>query len=154
MTDTNKCEEIMDTFLALDKDEHIPLKVSLHLLACSSCRTQVRLLTKAEHLAAVPLYQSVSETDSTIESVLKKINTSSATPNPISLRGWVVAGILMVLLMLCFGLYTSTEELKIAFYLVFALIITIYCAMFIGCNIDFFIKKINTSDFSVQGLSF
>ena len=151
------CENIMDTFLALDKDEHIPLKVSLHLLSCPKCRTQVRMMTKAEHLAKVPLAQAVSESDSVITSVLKKIDTmkSTSTPNPISLRQWVVSGILMILLMLSFGLYTanSSEELKIAFYLVFALIITIYCSMFIGCNIDFFIKKINTQDFANRGFA-
>ena len=38
-----KCEKIMDTFLALDKDERLPLSVSLHLLACPHCRSQVRL---------------------------------------------------------------------------------------------------------------
>ena len=159
MKNTNKknCENIMDTFLSLDKDEHIPLKVSLHLLSCPKCRTQVRMMTKAEHLAKVPLSQAVNESDSVIASVLKKIDTQkgSSTPNPISLRQWIVSGILMILLMLSFGLYTaeSSEELKIAFYLVFALIITIYCAMFIGCNIDFFIKKINTQDFSKTGFA-
>ena len=159
MKNTNKknCENIMDTFLSLDKDEHIPLKVSLHLLACPKCRTQVRMMTKAEHLAKVPLSQAVSESDSVIASVLKKIDTQKgySTQNPISLRQWVVSGILMILLMLSFGLYTaeSSEELKIAFYLVFALIITIYCAMFIGCNIDFFIKKINTQDFANRGFA-
>ena len=149
-----KCENTMNTFLALDKGEHIPLKVSLHLIFCAKCRTQVRLLTRAEHLAAYPLSRSASESDYSVAAVLKKIDEMKNTsiPNPITLRQWVVSGVLMILLMLSFGFSASdnSEELKIAFYLIFALIITVYCALFIGCNIDFFIKKINTSDFTLQ----
>mgnify|MGYP006916040561 CR=1 FL=1 len=147
-----KCEKIMDTFLALDKDERLPLSVSLHLLACQHCRSQVRLLTRAEHLASVPLSFAVDEGDSSVAAILRKLSRQESVPNPISLRRWVVSGILMVILMLSFALYTadSSSELKIAFYLVFAMIITTYCAMFIGCNIDFFIKKINTQDFSLS----
>ena len=118
-----KCEKIMDTFLALDKDERLPLSVSLHLLACPHCRSQVRLLTRAEHLAYVPFSFAVDEGDSSVAAILRKLSRQESVPNPISLRRWVVSGILMVILMLSFALYTadSSSELKIAFYLVFAM---------------------------------
>lgn len=139
----------MNTFLALDKDERLPLAVSFHLLACPECRSQVRLLTRAEHIAATALSREAGEDDRAVFAIMQKAGIGEKSlPNPISLKRWVVSGIAMVLLMLSFGLFAaeSSSELKIAFYLVFALIITTYCAMFIGSNIDFFIKKISTSD--------
>ncbi len=153
-----KCEKIMDEYLLLDKDSRLPLHLSLHLLSCPQCRSQVRLLTRAEHLAAFPLCTPALETDITIASVLKKIDAmkNTSVPNPISLKRWVVSGVLMVILMLSFFIFLAwlSPALKIAFCIVFALIITIYSALFIDSNIDFFIKKINTRDFIVPTPSF
>ncbi|MCR5607246.1 MAG: hypothetical protein K6F69_10590 [Treponema sp.] len=151
---TNKCEEIMNTFMLLDKDEHIPLKVTAHLLCCKKCRSQVRLLTKAERITAAPLNIQTPITDKSLQNIMEKVNKLSpswqkdtSVPNPITMKGWVVSGILMIILMLTFGLFTPREDstLMIAFYLVFAAIITAYCAVFIGSNIDFFVKKISTT---------
>ncbi|MCR5290338.1 MAG: hypothetical protein K6E51_10130 [Treponema sp.] len=154
MTHTNnqhtKCDTFMDTYLQLDKNAFLPLSLTLHLLTCKKCRTQVRLLTKAEKVLAEPIKVQVPSSDATIEAVLKQINPTYNTQelqSPISLSKWIVSGLIMIVLLIVFGLFTNNmgnSSLLIPFYLTFATIVVTYCAMFIGCNMDFFVKKIET----------
>ena len=137
----------MDTYLALDKNERIPSAVTLHLLTCKTCRTQVRLLTKAERIVAHPLAVETPISDKSITSLMRKIIPSWSWENakPVSMHGWIFGGVLMVLFMLAFGFFQSaihSETLLLSFYLVFALAISAYCAIFVGTNLDFFVKKI------------
>ena len=152
---SERCEKIMERYLELDKDERIPLPVTLHLLRCRRCRTQVRLLSLAEKTAAEPLEIPIPLNDMTITAVIRKINPKydeESMPNPISMRKWIVGGVIMIALMTVFGLFTnsnSNRELIISFYLLFGAIITAYCAIFIASNMDFFVKKINTLKISL-----
>lgn len=130
---TKKCENIMEEFMMLDKNERLPLKLTLHLLACKECRTQVRYLSLAEKYAAEHLKASV-------EFRIK----------PVSMSKWIVCGILMIAFMLMFGTISdkiNNQSLTTTFYIVFGLIVTAYCAVFMGQNLDFFVKKINSKDF-------
>ena len=143
--------EIMDEFLKLDKNERIPLSLTLRLLCSKKCRTEVRLLTKAEKLASEPLSVQTPVTDESISAVLKKINPqlaeSSVAKNPFPLSRWIAAGLTMTFLMVFFGVLTRTNSGQIVvlpFYFLFAAVFTIYCAFFVGCNMDFFVKKIET----------
>lgn len=143
------CEKIMDSYLTLDKNERIPLKITLHLLKCEKCRTQVRYLNMAEKIACAPVKIETPLTDKTINSIMRKINPEWTFPrkNPVSMTKWIVGGILMILFMLVFGIFSKVfvnEGFQIAFYLVFAGSVTAYCAIFVGCNLDCFIKKIET----------
>lgn len=145
---SNKCEDMMDKFLMLDKHEHIPLDVTLHLLCCKKCRTQVRYLTKAQNLISEPLKISVPITDSKIDSILRAINPKWSTEDfkikPVSMAKWIICGILMLLFMLTFTFFdkTNSQVPETVFYIFFGLLVTSYCALFIGSNLDFFIKKI------------
>jgi len=145
---TQTCDEMMNTFFSLDKNERYPLKLTLHLLACETCRTQVRLCTLAEKVSAEPLARPADE--DAVSALIKKIKSASPDHNdvsPISLRRWIVSGIVMIFTMMCFAVLspqTSGNYLQLAFYLVFAGAVTAYCALFITSNIDFFIKKIET----------
>ncbi len=148
--------ELMDTFLSLDKNEHIPFMLTLRLLADKKCRTQVRLMTKAEKIASEPLKIQVPLNDTSIEAVLKQINPdfneAEAEKSPISLSRWIVAGLIMILLLLIFGIITrrdSSQVLMLCFSLLFAGAVTAYCALFVGCNMDFFVKKIETRKFAL-----
>lgn len=149
------CTQIMNQFLELDKNQRIPLKLTLHLLLCKKCRTQVRMLTKAEKIASEPLKVQVPLTDNSIEAVLRQINPQydyEESKSPISLGRWIVSGAAMVCLMLLFGILTrgsSSQALLISFYLLFAGVVTAYCAFFVGCNMDFFVKKIETMKFAL-----
>lgn len=148
------CCEIMDKYLSLDKGERVPLSVTLHLLICRECRKQIHLLKTAEKLAKVPLEIPVAIDDFSIESVMAKIDPEYiSAKNPISIAKWVFGGIAMILFMLVFGLSNysvANKTVFISFYILFAICITVYCAMFVGTNIDFFVKKIETTKKNIQ----
>ena len=148
MKNEKECNRIMDIYLGLDKGERVPLEVTLHLLTCSKCRKQVKLLKNAEKLTRAPLEVPVPIDDEAIISVMKKIDPNySLSKNPISITKWIVGGVAMILFMLTFGLSSFQEAntgFLISFYILFAVAITSYCALFVGTNMDYFIKMINT----------
>ena len=142
------CSEVMNNYLSLDKGERVPLGVTLHLITCKECRNQVRALKRAEKIARAPLEIPVAMDDFSIEAVMAKIAPNyNSTKNPISIAKWIVGGIAMILFMLTFGLSnycTANKTVMITFYTLFAGCVTAYCAMFIGTNIDFFVKLMET----------
>ena len=145
-----RCDKMMDKFLMLDKQELIPLDVTLHLLKCKKCRTQVRYLSKAEKYVCEPLKVSVPITDSKINAILKASNPRWSTENfkikPVSMAKWIICGILMLLFMTTYTFTAAklgNEEANIFFYITFGIVITAYCSIFIATNLDFFIKKIS-----------
>ncbi len=142
-----KCEEMMNTFYMLDKDERIPAKVSLHLLCCKECRTKVRMLTKAEKLAAGE-FKKVSATDT--EDVIDIINTANPywmnKIKPVSMTNWVVSGIIVFTLFMIFGFYVQInnfDRLYIANQIAFGVSVCLYLGIFVAVNMDFFVKRIN-----------
>lgn len=146
----SKCNTIMDEYLMLDKGERVPLHITLHLITCKECRKQIKLLRLAEKAAAAPIQIPVPVTDSTILNIMKEISPeyeTEAEKNPITLTKWIAGGIIMIALMMTFSFLPKTfinTELTVSFYLLFAAVITTYCATFVGSNMDFFVKKINT----------
>lgn len=124
----------MDEFLMLDKNERIPLSVTLHLFRCKKCRTQVRCLLLAEKCAGKPLEQK-----------LIKEQLENMEVKPVSMKKWIIWGIVMLVMMVTFGLFLNKIDrtgFSIIFNVIFGVLVTVYCATFIGTNIDFFVKKI------------
>lgn len=143
-----KCSAVMEKYLGLDKGESVPLFMTLHLLLCENCRSEVRFLKKAESAATKSFGEDVLVNDDSISAVMKKIYASDESmENPISLPKWILGGIAMLLLFVVFAIFSRKIEsaaLKICVSMEFAAMITIYCALFIRGNIDFFVKLINT----------
>lgn len=152
MKNLEKCNSVMDMYLGLDKGERVPVHEALHLLACKKCRRQVRMLKAAETLARKPLEVPVPIDDESILAVMAKIDPNyKEVKNPISIALWIVAGVAMILFMLMFGLSSfrnGSDVILISFYIIFAVAVTVYCSMFVGTNIDFFVKKMETKKFS------
>ena len=151
------CEKQMNRFLMLDKNERIPLGVTLHLLKCPKCRNEGRLMTMAERIAARPLKISLPVS---AESILDSISTLNPSwkiePRPVSMKKWVVGGIFMIVFMLFFNFFASffgirNETLQLYFYLVFLGFVIFYCMLFVGTNMDFFVKKI-TGDENLKSM--
>ena len=147
----SKCNEIMDDFLLLDKNQKIPLKITLHLLACKECRTQVRLCSLAEKASAKPLNAKLPLDNETLVSIMSKIDKNySGTTGKIrhvSLANWIISGVVMLVLMMFYGIQTvslNSTLMVVPFYLCFAGIVCVYCALFVGSNLDFFVKLFNT----------
>jgi hypothetical protein len=136
----------MNAFFELDKNERMPLSITIHLLSCKRCRTQVRLCTLAERVNAQPLLRPADRAE--LEALMQKLNASMPVRKElhyISMRRWIALGVVMIMAMLFFPFVTSgtvQPSLNLAFYLVFAGVITAYCAFFVASNMDFFVKKI------------
>lgn len=147
---TNNCEEIMNSYLMLDKNEHVPLNICLHMLKCRKCRNQIRLLSLAEKYLAEPLNIQVPLTDTTIEKVLDDIPPKvyrKIISRPLSIAGWITGGIIMFLCFIIFMTFIpmmETRNLSLIYSLMIAVIVTAYCTLFVISNIDVFIKKISS----------
>ncbi|MBP5283848.1 MAG: hypothetical protein J6Y93_04205 [Treponema sp.] len=148
---SEKCQKVMDSFLELDKNERMPLSMTMHMLVCKNCRRQVHYLTEAERIAARPLKVTSPLSDDELKGIMKEVSPEWSDKffkkNPVSMFRWILGGILMVLFLSCFGIFSSwiqSESLLISYYVVFAAIIVSYCAVFVGSNLDFFVKKIET----------
>lgn len=140
------CENFMDQYLMLDKGDILPLKLSIHILTCRECRREIRLLTKAQNIAGKPLKITVPKTDKTITEAMQKINPDyDSSKVKVPLFQWIISGVIMILAFFLFGLFTNTptHQVNAIYYLLFALSITAYCMLFVGTNLDFFIKKID-----------
>ncbi|MCR4822163.1 MAG: hypothetical protein K5873_04745 [Treponema sp.] len=131
------CEKNMEIYMSLDKYQLIPLGVTLHLLNCKKCRSQVHYLSLAEK------YASESIKNTPIKDFLENIPVK-----PVSMTKWIIWGIIMVLLLVTFGLFSNRmdkESIAITFNVIFGILITVYCAAFVGSNMDYFIKKIDSN---------
>ena len=123
----NKCDFYMDKFLALDKGERIPLSVSLHLLKCKNCRSQVRLLTKSEKLFSKYAKSSSGENSASVKKIIEQI---APDYNPEKYK------------VIIFARTTQLQAFITSISLAGAL--CGYSALFVGTNLDFFIKKIDS----------
>lgn len=154
------CEKTMDKFLELDKNQKIPFKITWHLLRCKECRTQVRLCTIAEKIASKPLNATLPLDNETLMSIMEKVDSKYGENKKIkkvSLVHWIVIGIFMLIALLFYGIQTvslNSTFFVVPFYLCFAVIVTVYCALFIGSNLDFFVKKFNTLPKSMRKRGF
>ncbi len=173
----NKCEKYFDKFLSLDKNEIIPLSVSIHLLLCAKCRTAVRSMSIAEDLlqqdmneaagnksTGVPRktdkkknsFPAAESRDPVVAAALSQIADAGLTypiepvTGRVSLEKWTVGGIILILCLTFFpftalgewGEKVLGEGFSISFYVLTGISIAVYISLFIGSNIDFFVKKI------------
>ncbi|NLM00232.1 MAG: hypothetical protein GX220_02115 [Treponema sp.] len=144
-----KCNKKMDLFYSLDKNENLPLQLSLHLLICKKCRSTVRALTEAEKSCAMPLQDMPNMNNETLLKIMQKIDSDYKYEDniePVSLKGWVIAGTILIMSLLFFTMFKNfalSSSLSIIIYLIYAIIVTVYCAFFIAVNLDFFIKQID-----------
>lgn len=147
--ENKKCENIINRYLQLDKDERLPLDITIHLLLCKSCRNKVRMLTMAEKQLSKYTNKTVKLTDSSIQAVIKEVAPETyekLSKNPISLFNWIIGGIITISFLVISVIYASeynNTSLTIGYAFVSAVAIVTYCSAFVMSNIDFFIKKIS-----------
>ena len=73
-TKNKKCEFYMDEFLKLDKNDRLPLSLTIHLLLCKECRTIVRNLTLADQACKASMNKTVDSYDPSVIAIMKSIN--------------------------------------------------------------------------------
>lgn len=153
------CEKAFDRYLALDKNERVPFRVTMHLLTCPVCRTSVRTLTRSEVFLASSFVEGTVDfevEDPIIAAALTRITAAGflwespiLEDKHVSLSRWIVSGLILgggfaLVPFSSIGIWSQEvfgAAFSVPFYLIFGLIFTMWCGMFIGSNIDFFIKK-------------
>ncbi len=185
-TENPKCKKYFEKFLALDKNEIIPFRVSLHLLFCAKCRTAVRSMSIAEKLLQHEMDENTPHRtqprelegrqaernagqgdepkaaarnpvrDPIVEAALRQIAKAGLAypqmpvPGRVSLRKWIAGGIILVLCLAAFpftamGKWAAAVlgvRFLVSFYAVMGLAVAAYTVIFIGSNLDFFVKRI------------
>lgn len=151
-----KCENALKKYMSLDKHQWIPLGITLHLLACKTCRTTVRRLTIAESLLAKSgSGQRAGDEEMFAEALEKLLNSGIAYSapeefgKPVSMFRWVFSGIALIagftIMPFSFMGEWSRQafgsSFSVPFYILCGVMVTAWCGMFIGTNIDFFVKK-------------
>lgn len=142
------CDFYMDEYLSLDKGERLPLDLSIHILMCPKCRSEIRALLKAEKMLKKPLKIPVPIENDTIVNVMKNIDPSyNPQEHRVSFKQWIITGLFMLLCVLILTIFAIpiNEIMAVLSYCIFSFLIVVYCVAFIGANLDFFIKKIETA---------
>lgn len=146
---SEKCDFILNQYLMLDKNERVPLRLSLHLLFCKKCRNQIKMLRFAEKKIASPLSMPSPVTDETIQKIMDSVSPEmykKMQKKPVPLVSWIIGGIVLIFLPLIsirsISLMNS-RTLSMTYALLIAFCITAYCTVFVFGNIDAFIKKIS-----------
>ncbi len=144
------CDNTIERFLELDKDENLGLKTSLHLLTCKKCRTVVRLCSIAQRSSARPLHIQEAISNN-VTSIIQKANPSiellkDSQAKPITMKKWLYSGLGIVICFITFAFASpngTPKVLEFTIYSVFSLILCLYTSFFIGSNLDFFVKIID-----------
>lgn len=159
------CDKAFTRYLELDKNERVPFPVTLHLLGCPACRTGVRRLTRAELSLARPLsihpctdaeHVASAAEDDAVRAAMERIAASGLSypdvrdsRGRVSMTRWVVAGCALVAGFAIMPASSMGEWSRLvfgdAYYLPFSILcgvaVTVFGGLFIGSNIDFFVKK-------------
>lgn len=136
------CDSIMDMFFELDKNERIPLKITLHLLSCKNCRTNIRMMTKAERILQKKETDISVADGATLFDVMAKLYPQKYAQKKVSLKSWLITGIILLLCMIFLTVISAYVIPMIQIYacIFSGLAISCYVAFFIAGNMDFFIK--------------
>lgn len=144
-----KCNKIIERYLQLDKNQRLPLSITLHILSCKSCKNKIRMMSLAEEAIKEPISIEVPITDNSIEQIMQKISPETynkITKNPISMTNWIISGIITILLLCASVIFASkfnSSTLTFIYTLISGTAIITYCCAFVISNIDFFVKKIS-----------
>ena len=133
----------MEEYLSLDKGQHVPLHVTLHLLGCPRCRAEVRMLSRAERLSSRQLAAPSPLEDNAISTVLQRIEPSGKE-HSVTLLPWLITGIVLTLALVAVHVIFYGRAggiLSFCLNAATAVIISSYIAICIGANLDLFIKR-------------
>ncbi len=153
-----KCSEAINRYMALDKHETVPFAVTVHLLRCEKCRSLVRVMTKTARMYSSVLTETVTQDDSLMQKTMDKINKAlpglmylqaEKARSSVRLFPWVITGLTMTLGLASvpftrigqWAVEIFQLRFIIPFALTFAAFVSVFSALFVGRNLDFFIKK-------------
>ncbi|MGN0729670.1 hypothetical protein [Treponema sp.] len=142
------CACYMDRFLALDRNERLPLGLTVHLLFCGKCRNFVRRFTLLERRCSKENLSRISCDSDDVAGIMRRLDSAygqyGLKHERVPMRHWVIAGAALVICVALFEIFAaavSSALFAVPLSLCFAFTIILYCAVFVGANMDFFIKK-------------
>lgn len=140
------CDDYLNDYLLLDKNQKIPLKLSMHFLLCKDCRKIIRSLSRAEKIAAEPLKIKSPVNSQEITQIVQQIDPDyNPKKSKVSFTTWVFAGIILITSMILANILTksiSTSFLSFVTAISFVLLFCLYFFAFVQANMEFFVKKI------------
>lgn len=140
------CDDYLNDYLLLDKNQKIPLKLSMHFLLCKDCRKIIRSLSQAEKIAAEPLKIKSPVNSQEITQIVQQIDPDyNPKKSKVSFTTWVFVGIILIISMILANILTksiSTSFLSFVTAMSFVLLFCLYFFAFVQANMEFFVKKI------------
>ena len=150
MKKTENCEIYMEEYLALERNQRLPFKITWHLITCKDCRSKVRMLSEADKTCKKTSSEQTDIYNPTIQSILKQLNLplEETTVKPLSLAPWFIGGlaIFVAIIFAVLGRWGESSQLGIYIYMTLATILVLYIAFFIFGHMDFFVKKFDTAE--------
>lgn len=148
--ENEKCENNMEQYLSLDKNERVPFKISMHLISCKKCRTQIKMLKTAEKVCKHSIIIATPINDSTIENIMQKVSPETyktLSQKNSSLHKWIIGSLIIPVMMFIPAIFTTSamniDLLSLFYALLLAIYIASYCCVFALGNVDLFVKKIS-----------
>jgi len=138
---SKKCSYVIEKFLELDKNQRIPAKLTLHILSCNECRSQIRMYTQAEKMMCRKEENLFDFVPTSM--VMEKLYPGSTKPKKVPMLQWIIIGIMLLLCMIFSSIVIEKyiPQLNPLGFIFIAGIICSYALMFVWCNLDFFVKK-------------
>lgn len=137
------CDYVMEKFLELDKNEMLPLWMTKHLLMCDKCRANVRRFSHAEKILSKSGKIDNPFSFATISDIKEQLYPGSTKAKKVPILYWLIIGIILLVCLTFLTIYLSKFLPQMQTYISFFMagIIITYCMLFIGLNLDFFVKK-------------
>lgn len=141
----HSCEYYMNQYLALDKGERLPCKLTTHILNCPSCRKEIKTFAHAEKIASEPIKIPAQVDVEEVRKIVAQIDPQYKANKPyVSLGSWIFFGIFLLLAIFTFNILTIKSRVLIfTFYYSAAIALVAYTLSFFACNLDFFIKRLH-----------
>lgn len=149
------CEDFMKKYLSLDKNEFLSFDMIFHLLFCEKCRTIVRSFSKAEklvyHTEKKNCYQTCKSSINNFE-ILQSIYKDKMKIHKIHIFNWIFIGVILLICMIFCSIFMNRyiPQMQNVWFVFVAAVICTYCVIFVGMNMDFFIKLTDTHNISIQ----
>ena len=144
------CENFMEKFLLLDKNEILPLSMTFHLLFCEECRTIVRKFSKAEKLTyQMEQRDCKKNSENSIKNfeILLNVFKDDIKIHKVHLFNWISIGIILLICMVFCSIFLNRfiPQMQNVWFVFIAAVICTYCVIFVGMNMDFFVKLTDTN---------
>lgn len=138
-----KCDKVIKSFLNQDDSRYPSLLIRSHMLVCTKCREEIRMMSNVFLKASVVSLYAMPKDLSDL--VMRRIRLSeTAYAKDISSTKWLFTGVIIFASIFMVSYSESFiwlrrhfgSELEVPLNMVLGLIITVYSASFVGTHLD------------------